>query len=117
MDQDRQESRGTAERDRCERRVAPSMPPPYVTEDGFVLYDRREARDSRGAPGQPGQGETARESIPETAPEPDLVTLRMQHLSAMYHYVSAQARAQAEVAKESGNDWYKPVTTRSANGV
>lgn len=108
MDQDLQESRIMVERTREERRVAPHMAPPYVTEEGFVLYDRREGGERRR---RPEQASAANE------PAPDLVAQRMQHLAAMYNYVSAQSRAQAEVAREIGNDWYRTATMKSANGV
>lgn len=108
MDQELQDSRMMVERTRKERRVGPRTAPPYVTEEGFVLYDRREGGDRRR---RPDEVSAANE------PSPDLVTQRMQHLAAMYNYVSAQSKAQAEVAKEIGNDWYRPATMKSANGV
>jgi hypothetical protein len=110
MDMDLQESRFMVERKREERRVAPFKAPPYVTEEGLVLYDRREGRERR-------QRSEQAEAANEVVPPQDMVAQRMQHLAAMYNYVSAQSKAQAEVAKEIGNDWYRPVTTRSANGV
>jgi hypothetical protein len=110
MDQDLFESRLLTERTGEDRRVAPYMAPPYVTEEGFVLYDRREGGERRR---RPEQVKAANEAVPV----PDLVAQRMQHLAAMYSYASAQARAQAEVAKEIGSDWYRPLTTRSANGA
>ncbi|TCS34732.1 hypothetical protein EDC30_11264 [Paucimonas lemoignei] len=108
MDLDFQESRVMVERAREERRVAPHKAPPYVTEEGFVLYDRREGRDRRRRPEQP---------IAANEAELDLVAQRMQHLTAMCNYMVAQSRAQAEVAKEIGSDWYRPATMRSANGA
>lgn len=99
------------ERSQEDRRVSKHMAPPYLTEEGFILYDRREGGERRGSR-QPA--ETA-ESRPQAAP--DLVAQRMEHLSALYGYVSAQAQAQAEVARQVGSDWYRPVTRKSANGV
>lgn len=119
MDQDFLESDLLVERSREDRRVAAYQPPPYVTDEGFVLYDRREggerSRPQRHMAGNEPAISTA--SAPAPAPAPDLVSQRMQHLAAMYGYVSTQARAQAEIAKEIGNDWYRPLTRKSANGA
>jgi len=115
MDQDLLESDLLVESSREDRRAASYRPPPYVTDEGFVLYDRREG----GERSRPERHMTSNEPAISTAsaPAPDLVSQRMQHLAAMYGYVSTQARAQAEIAKEIGNDWYRPLTRKSANGA
>lgn len=121
MDQDLHESDVLVERRREDRRVASHRPPPYVTDEGFVLYDRREgderSRPERHMAGNESVIPTATEPAPVPAPAPDLVSQRMQHLAAMYGYVSTQARAQAEIAKEIGNDWYRPLTRKSVIGA
>jgi len=99
------------ERSREDRRVAPHAAPPYLTEEGFVLVDRREGGERRGSRNADDSGA----SVP--AVTPDLVAQRMEHLAALYGYVSAQAQAQAEVARQVGSDWYRPLTRKLANGV
>ncbi|QAU34072.1 hypothetical protein [Janthinobacterium sp. 17J80-10] len=99
------------ERSSEDRRVAQHMAPPYLTDEGFILYDRREGGERRGC----SQPADAAESRPSASP--DLVSQRMEHLAALYGYASAQAQAQAEVARQVGSDWYRPLTRKSANGV
>jgi hypothetical protein len=53
MNQDNLAREFTFERDRRERRVTRSFQPPYLTEEGFVLIDRRENSDRRAARKQP----------------------------------------------------------------
>lgn len=111
MDQAFNDVSFVVERSHEDRRVAQHMAPPYLTEEGFILYDRREGGERRGA------GTVADGAKLRPLATPDLVAQRMEHLAALYGYVSAQAQAQAEVARQVGNDWYRPFTRKSANGV
>lgn len=111
MDQALAEVGFVIERSREERRTAPHAAPPYLTEDGFVLYDRREGGDRRGSQKAVDSRDSKRPAVP------DLLAQRMEELSALYGYVSAQAQAQAELARQVDSDWYRPFTRKSANGV
>jgi hypothetical protein len=68
-------------RARQDRRRTPRTAPPYLTEEGMVLVDRREGCDRRAAPA--GQGVV---SAVAPAREPDLVRERLQRLLDLYGY-------------------------------
>lgn len=72
-------------RAREDRRKTRSFAPPYLTEEGLVLVDRREGRDRRAVTVAP-QPEKAR------AEEPDLVLERLKMLAEVYGYFPAESK-------------------------
>lgn len=103
MNQEIQQQNHTQEfivaRQPFDRRQTRTAAPPYLTEEGLVLVDRREGRDRRAGNRAPAADtQTAEEG------ESQLALERMKRLAALYGYQPAVAQA------ESGQAW-------PANGI
>lgn len=74
-------------RGREDRRKARNAAPPYLTEEGLVLVDRREGRDRRAVAAAPKPDMPA--AVTE---EPDLVLERLKRLAEIYGYLPAAGK-------------------------
>lgn len=85
MNQELLETGFIVQRERRERRVAGFCPPPYLTSEGFVLFDRREGGDRRKPQARPDAANDARSQ----AVARDLVLERVKRLADLYGYQTA----------------------------
>lgn len=80
-----QENTLLVQRNKDDRRVASRVAPPYLTEEGIVMIDRREGNDRRGAP-------IEKEHATQ---EKDLVLERLKRLVETYGYLQPIGKAVA----------------------
>ncbi len=112
MEFDVLEGKVILERSLAERRKIRAIVPPYLTEEGIVLFDRREG-DERRTPASP----PAMEAPPRPTAPLDLVMERMRHLADLYGYVASRDAAENDLPKNSAaSDWYG-ITRKSVDAA